>query len=55
MKATVHVPVRSAAGISGSGMQVEYAKGDKVLSMGERGVVLVVASGRYEFVGKLAR
>jgi hypothetical protein len=49
------VPDRGDAGISDSGMPVGYAKGVKVLSMGEGEVVLVVRSGRYEFVGKLAR
>jgi hypothetical protein len=49
------VPVRGDAAISDSGMPVEYAKGVKVLSMGEGEVVLVVGSRRYEFVGKLAR
>jgi hypothetical protein len=49
------VPVRDDAGISDSGMPVMYAKGVKVLSMGGGEVVLVVGSGRYEFVGKLAR
>ncbi len=53
--ATVHVPVRGDAGISDSGMPVEYAKGVKVLNMGGGEVDLVVGSGRYEFVGKLAR
>jgi hypothetical protein len=36
-------------------MPVEYAKGVKVLSMGEGELVLVVGSGRYEYVGNLAR
>jgi hypothetical protein len=49
------VPVRGDAGIFDSGMPIEYAKGVKVLSMGEGEVVLVVWSRRYEFVGKLAR
>ncbi len=32
-------------------MPIEYARGVKVSSMGEGEVVLVVGSGRYEFVG----
>ena len=49
------MPVRGDTGISDSGIPVEYARGVKVLSIGEGGVVVVVRAARYECVGKLAR
>ncbi len=49
------VPVEDGAGISESGKPVEQTEGVKVLTMDEGEVVLAVGSGRYEFVGKVAR
>ena len=53
--ATVHVPVEGGAGMSESGKPLEQAEGVKILRMEEGELVLTVGSGRYEFVGKLAR
>jgi hypothetical protein len=44
------VPVRGDAGISDSGMPVEYAKGVKVMSMGEGEVVLVVSAPVFRYI-----
>jgi alpha-L-rhamnosidase len=53
--ATVYVPVEGGAGISESGKPVEQAESIKILSREEKVGVLAVGSGRYEFVGRVAR
>jgi alpha-L-rhamnosidase len=53
--AMVYVPVTGDAAISESGKPVEDVEGVNVLSMDEGEVVLALGSGRYEFLGKLAR
>lgn len=53
--ATVYVPAEGGGGISEGGNPVEQAEGVEILRMEEGEAVLTVGSGRYEFVGRVAR